>query len=415
MGRSDLSANPGWKKDIVLFLGSQTISLFGSQLVQYAIFWYITLTTQSGAMLTISILCGFLPTFFLSPFAGVWADRYHRKMLIVLSDAMIALATLMLALFFLFGYDALWLLFVMSGIRALGAAVQMPAVGAMIPQLVPADQLTRVNAINGSIQSFVMLVSPVVSAALLSVASLEIIFFVDVVTAAVAIAIVFLFVRVPVHAKALHGSPSGYFTDMQKGFRYIKDHEYARKYFLFCAVFFVLAAPAAFLTPLQVARSFGDDIWRLTAIEIAFSTGMIVGGAVLASWGGFQNKIHTMTLSCLMVGACTFALGVVPNFWVYLFFMWLTGVAMPFFNTPSMVLLQENVEEDFLGRVFGIFTMLSSSMMPLGMLVFGPVADVVQIEWLLVGTGLLVFVQAFFLGSNKALVEAGKPKPKEIA
>lgn len=46
---------------------------------------------------------------------------------------------------------------------------------------------------------------------------------------------------------------------------------------------------------------------------------------------------------------------------------------------------------------------------------FGPVADVVKIEWLLVGTGLLVFVQAFFLVSNKALVEAGKPKPKEIA
>lgn len=49
--------------------------------------------------------------------------------------------------------------------------------------------------------------------------------------------------------------------------------------------------------------------------------------------------------------------------WIYLFVMWVTGIALPFFNTPSMVLLQENVEEDFLGRVFGIFIMLSSSMM----------------------------------------------------
>ncbi len=64
-----------WKKNIILFLGSQTISLFGSSLVQYAILWYITLNTQSGVMMTLSIVCGFVPTFFLSPIAGVWADQ----------------------------------------------------------------------------------------------------------------------------------------------------------------------------------------------------------------------------------------------------------------------------------------------------------------------------------------------------
>ncbi len=400
--------NNNWIRNIILFLGSQTISLFGSNLVQYAIFWYITLTTQSGVMLTISILCGFLPTFFLSPFAGVWADRYPRKLLIILSDSLIAISTLVLAILFLLGYNALWLLFAMSAIRAFGAGIQTPAVGAMLPQLAPADKLTRVNAMNGSIQSFVMLVSPIVSAALLTMASLETIFFIDVMTAAIAI-ITLLFLPVPVHAKALQRPTTGYLDDMRQGFRYIKEHEFARKFFVFCAFFFVLAAPGAFLTPLQVARSFGDDVWRLTAIEIAFSIGMILGGAVLASWGGFQNKIHTMTLSCFVIGACTFAFGVVPVFWIYLLIMGLIGVALPFFNTPSMVLLQEKVEEDLLGRVFGVFTMISSSMMPLGMLVFGPISDMVKIEWLLIGTGLLLFVQGFFLVGSKVLVEAGKP------
>lgn len=93
-----------------LFLSSQTISLFGSMLVQYAITWYITLKTQSGAMMTISIICGFLPTFFFS-FAGVWADRYNRKLLIALSDSLIALSTLILAILFFMGFDSIWLLF----------------------------------------------------------------------------------------------------------------------------------------------------------------------------------------------------------------------------------------------------------------------------------------------------------------
>jgi DHA3 family macrolide efflux protein-like MFS transporter len=111
-----------------------------------------------------------------------------------------------------------------------------------------------------------------------------------------------------------------------------------------------------------------------------------------------------------MVGICTLALGVVPIFWLYLMFMVITGISIPFFNTPSMVLLQEKVEPDFLGRVFGVMGMISSSMMPLGMLVFGPIADIIRIEWLLIGTGFLMFIQSFFLIGSKDLVEAGKPK-----
>lgn len=401
-----------WKKNIVLFLGSQTISLFGSSLVQYAIMWYITLNTQSGVMMTISIVCGFLPTFFLSPFAGVWADRYNRKTLIMLSDSLIAVATLILAILFLLGYQMLWLLFFMSAVRALGSAIQMPAVGAFLPQLVPEDKLTRVTATNGSIQALVMLLSPMLSGALLTMAGIEMIFFIDVFTAAIAVLVLMVFLHVPAHAKALERKTVSYFSDMREGYRYIKGHDYVKHFFVFCGFFTFLAAPVAFLTPLQVARSFGNDVWRLTAIEIIFSLGMMLGGLVMSYWGGFANRIHTMTLSSLVVGACTFALGVIADFWFYLLFMGLVGLAMPIFNTPSTVLLQEKVEADFLGRVFGVLVMISSTMMPLGMIVFGPVADIIKIEWLLIGTGLLLFIQGFFLLADKVLIDAGKPSPR---
>ncbi|QQZ63331.1 MFS transporter [Paenibacillus sonchi] len=402
-----------WKKNIVLFLTSQTVSLFGSSLVQYAILWYITLNTQSGLMMTISILCGFVPTFLLSPFAGVWADRYSRKLLIILSDSCIAAATLVLALLFLMGYDEMWLLFVVSAVRALGTAVQTPAVGAMLPQLVPEEHLTKVNGTNGSIQALIMLLSPMLSGALLTVASIEVIFFIDVITAALAVAAMLLFVKVPLHAKAAGEQTLSYFNDMRLGFSYIKQHNYIRTFFMFMAFFLVLAAPVAFLTPLQVTRTFGDDIWRLTAIEIAFSIGMMLGGLILAGWQGFRNRVYTMTMSSLAIGVFTFALGVIPVFWIYLLFMGLVGLAMPFFNTPSTVLLQEKVEPDYLGRVFGVLGMISSSMMPLGMLIFGPLADVVKIEWMLMLTGLLMFIQGFFLLGSKVLVKAGEPVPAE--
>lgn len=404
--------NKSWKREIILFLTSQTISLFGSSLVQYAITWYITLKTQSGTMMTISIICGFLPTFFLSPFAGVWADRYNRKTLIMLSDSMIAAATLVLAILFLTGHKYIWLLFVISAIRALGAGIQVPAVGAFIPQIVPEDKLTKVNATNGSIQSLVMLISPMLSGALLTMASIETIFFIDVITAVIGVLTLLLFLHVPAHGKAMEKQQTSYFSDMAEGFNYIRNHEYVKKFFVFCAFFFFLVSPAAFLTPLQVSRTFGSEVWRLTTIEITFSAGMMVGGIIMAYWGGFKNKIYTMTMSSFITGICTFALGVIPVFWVYLAFMILIGITIPMFNTPSTVLLQEKVEGDFLGRVFGVLSMISSVMMPAGMLLFGPLADIIKIEWLLIITGILMFIQSFFLIGDKALVEAGKSNSK---
>lgn len=399
--------NRNWKKDIVLFLSSQTISLFGSSLVQYAIMWYVTMNTQSGVMMTVYIICGFLPTFFLSPFAGVWADRYDRKKLIIAADSAIALATLILAIVFLLGYREMWLLFVVAAIRALGAGVQTPAVGAFLPQIVPEDKLTKANAANGSIQSIIMLVSPMISGALLTKASIVTIFFIDIVTAFIGISILVIFLRVEAHKKALENSNLSYFEDMQKGINYIRGHHYVRNFFIFCAAFFFLFTPAAFLTPLQVTRAFGNDVWRLTAIEITFSTGMILGGIIMASWGGFKNRVYSMAFSSFISAFCIIALGIVPNFYIYLTFMGFIGIAMPIFNTPSTVLLQEKVEPDYLGRVFGVFGMISSSMMPLGMLVFGPIADMIRIEYLLIGTGSLLFVLSFFLIRNKSLVNNG--------
>ncbi|MEH6989732.1 MFS transporter [Cytobacillus firmus] len=402
-----------WLKNIILFLSSQMISLFGSSLVQYAIMWHITLTTESGLMMTLYIICGFIPTFFLSPAAGVWADRYNRKMLIILADGLIAFSTLILAILFLMGYESIWLLFVMSGIRALGTGIQTPAVGAILPQIVPKEKLTKVNGVNGSIQAVIMFVSPMVSAALIAMASLEVIFFIDVVTAAIAIVTLMTFVKIAVHKKAAEEKTASYFSDFKQGLHYVNSNPFLKKFFLFFAVFIVLMAPAAFLTPLQVTRTFGGDVWELTAIEIAFSVGMMAGGGIIASWGGYPNKITTMTLASLIMGICTLALGIVPIFWIYLVFMAVFGIAMPIFNTPVTVLLQEKIEENYLGRVFGVMGMISTSMMPIGMLIFGPIADIIAIEWLLVGTGAFIILLAVILGRDQVLLEAGKPALSE--
>lgn len=397
-----------WKKRTFLFMTSQAISLFGSSLVSYAILWRITLDTKSGAMMTLYLLFGFFPTFFLSPFAGVWADRYDRKRLIMFSDGAIALVTLLLAVFFLTGIQSLWLLFVIPLFRALGSAVQTPAVNSFLPQLVPEDKLMKANGLFTSMNSAISLVSPMVSGALMSFAPLPVVLMIDVVTALAAI-IVMLNLKVPAQAKAGDVEDKKYWQNLAAGIRYIRHHEYLGRFFIFITFLYFLVTPVAILTPLQVTRSFGGDIWRLTAIEVVFSVGMLGGGLLIAAWGGFRNRMHMMAFATLIIGATTLLLGVVQNFWIYLFIMAIVGITLPLFNTPATVLLQEKVDSSYLGRVFGVMGMIASGVMPVAMLAFGPLADAVSIEWLLVVTGVMLAILALLLTRNKALLLAGEP------
>ncbi|MDD3724755.1 MAG: MFS transporter [Bacteroidales bacterium] len=396
-----------WQKKTAIFLGSQAISLFGSSLVQYAILWYITLETKSGTMMMISIVFGFVPTFFLAPFAGVWADRYNRKLLIALSDSMIALSTLLLAILFWLGHDYIWLLFLMSAVRAIGGGIQTPAVGAFLPQIVPKDKLFRINGINSSIQAVINLLSPMLAGAVLSIASIEAIFLIDVFTATIAVLSLIFLLKVPPHAKAMQKQTLSYFADLKAGLSYIKNHGYLKNFFIFCAFFFFLIAPGAFLTPLQVAKSYGDEVWRLTAIEVAFSIGMMLGGVLISLWKGFKNKIHTMAFATFIMGLSTFLLGLTPLFWIYLGIMFIYGIVIPIYHTPTTVLLQHQVEEEFHGRVFGVLSMIASSTVPMSMLLFGPLADLVKVEWILLTSGSLLLVLSFFFVRNKSLLYHG--------
>jgi DHA3 family macrolide efflux protein-like MFS transporter len=402
--------NVTWKKNTILFLSGQALSLFGSMLVQYAILWHITLKTQSGAMMTLFTVAGFLPMFFISPFGGVWADRFNRKYIINIADGVIALASLIVALFLVSGVEHYGILLACAVVRSFGQGVQTPAVGAFIPQIVPQEHLTKVNGIQNSIQSFSMLAAPMLSGALMSFASLEMLFFLDVITAAAGIGILFFFVKSPGAVQPeTHREQKGleYFHDLKEGLKYIRGHRYILRMIMLSAVFMIFVSPAAFLTPLQVTRDFGNDVWRLTAIEITFSAGMMLGGILISLWGGFKNRVYTMAFSCALFGLEAIGLGLAGNFWLYIAIMGITGMTMPLYNTPATVLLQSTVEGAYMGRVLSVFGMVSSFMMPAGMFIFGPLADVLAIDYLLIGTGAVIALLAIpFIGS-KILRTAG--------
>jgi DHA3 family macrolide efflux protein-like MFS transporter len=385
----------GWKKRVTVFLVGQTISTFGSFLVQYAMMWHLTLTTKSGTVLALAAVFGFLPQAIVSIFAGVWADRVNRKIMIVVADSGIALATFGLALLMLSGVNDLWLIFAVMAVRSFGAGVQSPAISALLPQIVPTEKLMRVNGINSSVQSSLMLLAPVAAAAVYANMSLVGILFIDVATAIIGLSLLAT-VAVPTLARAASADKPSYFADLKEGMSYIFTHQLVRWVMAIFAIVFLLIVAPSNLSPLMLVRNFGTEIWKLTVLELSFGVGMAIGGALIALLANKLDRIGTIIATSVAFGVLAIVMGFTTNLILFFSLFFFIGLIVPAFSTSAMTLLQETVEPERQGRVFGFVGIVIAVAMPLGMAVLGPLADVVSVEILLIVTGAATIVIAAF-------------------
>ncbi len=379
-----------WKRLTIFFLGGQAISLFGSALVQYALIWYVTMGTQSGGMVTIATLVGFVPMMLVTPFGGVWADRMNRRFVIAAADGLVAVSTLALLLAFLAGYGSYTLVFIAMAVRALGGGVQGPAVGALLPQIVPAQKLGQVNGYNTSIQAGVNLVAPMAAGGIYAFATIEWILAIDLITAVIGIGILLLLVKVPAHERARVAAEQSGFQDLKDGVRYIHRNGLLRRLIFYFAMTNFLVTPLALLTPLQVTRVFANDPIYLPIMEASFAIGMLIGGLIIGAWGGFKSRVTTIAISMIATGVLAVAIGIPITFWLYCTWMFLCGVVLPGVNTPAVTIIQLSTDEQYMGRIFSVVNMIGIAAMPMAMVIFGPLSDHMPIETILIGTGIAI-------------------------
>lgn len=392
-----------WKKQAIFFLVSQCITLFGSTLVQMAIVWYVTLKTSSGAWVAAFSVCSYLPQFFISFIGGVWADRYSRKKLIILSDGMIAAVTLIMFAVMPFISSDLFLLsalLVMSVIRSLGAGVQTPAVNAVIPQLVPEEHLMRYNGINATMQSVVQFAAPAAAGAILTFGTLHSTLLIDILTAVFGIG---LLSCVLIPKQMAQKDKVSVLADIKIGIRYSFSDKIIGKLLIVYGLFVFLCIPAGFMAGLLVSRVYGDTYWYLTAVEIVGFAGMAAGGMLMGIWGGYKSRTKTLMLGLSAFGVLAIAMGITRYFIPYLIMMFMYGIALTMIQTAITTLIQEKSEHSMQGRVFGLMGSMYSGFLPVGMAVFGPMADMIPLQWIMVGSGIALILIAIYIRTNRAM------------
>ena len=379
-----------WLRNYLPMWIGQAVSLLGSGLVQFALVWYMTEKTGSATVLAMATFVALLPSVILGPFAGALVDRLNRKAIMIISDTAVALATFALVVLFHLGIAQIWHIYVALFVRSLCGSFQYPAMQASTSLMVPREHFARLGGINQAMNGVITIVSPPLGALLMSVMTMQAVLAIDLVTAAIAISLLALFVRVPQPprsqtAEAL--TPARVLADVRNGLKYAVGWSGLFKLMVMASLINMLASPAFSLLPLMVTKIYGKGAAEVAWLESALGLGIVAGGLLLGLWGGFKRKTATTLTGLIGMGAGITVLGLTDRntYLLAVGMMGLVGLMNALANGALGAIMQTKIPPEMQGRIFTVIGSLASAASPLGMLLAAPVAEKLGIRaWYLI-------------------------------
>jgi DHA3 family macrolide efflux protein-like MFS transporter len=390
-----LDSIPGrWQKPFFTIWVGQAISLIGSSLVQFAIIWWLTETTHSATVLATASLMALAPNVLFAPIAGVVVDRYSRRILMIISDSVVAIATFSLAILFLIGNVEIIHIYIVLLIRAIAGNFQFPAMRASTSLMVPESYLSKVAGYNQILNNFLRIVTPPLGAILLNALPLQSILMIDVLTALAGITpLFFVFIPQPNQTMEQHSSFS-LWRDLKSGAQYIRSLPGFVYIIAIMSMLNFLLDPAFSLTPILVQNHFGGGAMQFAWVQSAASMGGLTSGFIFSIWV-VKRKVLTSMLGVAGVGLGCLMMGLAPSnaLWLAISGSFLITIMMGISDAPMGALLQARIAPDMQGRVFSAMGSLMSIFSPLGLLISGPLSDYIGVQiWFILGGVMCLFM-----------------------
>jgi DHA3 family macrolide efflux protein-like MFS transporter len=363
----------GMRTFFIVWAG-QLVSTMGSGLTAFALGVWIYQKTGSTTLFALNMLAVTVPNLLISPLAGSLADRWDRRLVMMLSDTGAGLSTLMVALLSFSGRLEVWHVYLATALNAAFTTFQWPAYSAATTLLVPKAQLGRAGGMVQIGEAVSQLVSPVVAGALLVTAGLKGVVLVDFATYFFAI-LTMLAVRFPKPPATAEGlaARGSVLKDALFGWRYIN----ARRGLLGLLIVFAISNFLfGFLNPVifpMVLELTTPEILGLLASIVGL--GMLLGTLVMSAWGGPKRRIRGVLDYMAISGIFIMLYGLRPSLPLMAIGGFGIMFTMPIISASSQALWQSKVAPDLQGRVFAVRRMIAWSTLPLAYVLAGPLAD----------------------------------------
>jgi MFS family permease len=370
--RTRLRADDGMRTFLLLWF-SQFVSGIGTGLGSFALGIWVYRQNASVTQYSMFAFIATCTALLVGPLAGVLADRWDRKRLILLGDSGAAVMTGLMALALYTGQMRLWHVYIIVVVMVGFAALQGPAQVAVSSQLVSRRQLARVS---GMIQASAIatgLVCPPLSGALVPVIGYHGVIAIDITTFLFAF-VVLLLVRLPRRAaSAASRERRSILGDLRFGWDYLRQRPgLLNLLWIFAATNFALSIVQVLLTPLVL--SFGSAT-NLGFVNSATAAGGLIGSLVLSIWGGPKNRMNGILLFLLLQAPILLLGAVRPDVMLIAVACFIFAGLSPLVGGLSQAIWQGKVAHEVQGRVFAMRGLVVSAAAPLAYLLAGPLAD----------------------------------------
>ncbi|TFG10661.1 MFS transporter [Candidatus Heimdallarchaeota archaeon] len=448
----------------LFFWGGQQFSLLGSNIVQFVLVIWIVNVTRSELMVSVASLVAFGPMVLLGPIAGVFVDRWNRKLIIGITDTLQALVTVGMLFYVRIIRPETHqtipaLVFVIIACRGILQAFHGPTVTAIIPTMVPQKHLSRMNSVNFLTNSIVLMIGPALAATLLLFIPDYLLMLIDVVTWAIAITPL-IFVKIPslkdikLKMNNISEEPvseesekSSFIKEFVTGLKFVKGTKGLLAFILMATFLNFLLSPAGtLLSPyilLDNNRSFlfsglpglltmtsnidslakgiflNEMQGMLALVSALINAGVFVSSLFLIFFKGFKKKIITWVMIFVYIEMLGYALlGLSPFrwFWMMGLGMFMLGMMMPLINVTMITILQITTPLEMQGRVMSVVMTLASAITPIGIILSGVFAELITTKLLMISTmGMSIVMATLFWVFSDLKHAADKVEQDDVA
>jgi len=373
-----------------LFFTGQCISLIGTWIQQIAMSWLIYHLTQSPLLLGAVGFASQIPSFLLSPFAGVWVDRLNKHRLIIITQAIFMILAMILAILTLTGLIQVWHIIVLGVVMGIANSFDMPARQAFIVEMVEDHKdLGNAIALNSSVFNLARLIGPAIAGGLIAFVGESMCFFINAISY---IPVIIALSLMRIRFSSTKVDDVHIFQRLKEGVSYTFGFSPIRTILIFLAIMSFAGMPYMVLMPVFAKDVFHGSAQTLGYLMSASGVGALFGALYLASRKSVLGLGKWIVISAGLFGIGQILFSFVNTVSVALVLLSITGFGMVVHLAASNTVLQTLVDEDKRGRVMSLYTMAFMGTAPFGSLMAGALGDKVGASNTILICGIFILI-----------------------
>ncbi|MEO4052745.1 MFS transporter [Solibacillus sp. CAU 1738] len=432
---NDIKTDDGYKKFLVIWMGD-LISNIGTGMTAFGLGVYVWQLTKSALDVAMVEMAALLPMILFSPAAGVLADRFDRRLLMILGDCVSGLGLFLLLVLMSTGNIQVWQICICIGFSSTFSSLLDPAYKATLTDLLTEDEYAKASGMVGIASSSKFLISPIIGGLILAFYSMEIIIIIDILTLAVTVSTI-LFVRKSLAVKPQEKKELDFFKDLKEGWQIIVE---SKGVMLLIVLVSVLMFYMGIIQVLSKPMILSFTSEKTTGIlQTIVACGMMVSSILIGMGIIKRNFVKVMVASFILSGITMAGFGATTSIPVIIVSGFLFFASLPFATTCIDVLIRKSIDNEKQGRAWGLISLISQVGFVFAYVFAGVLADYVfnpalveggvlantvgkiigtgetrGIGFLIILSGLGLIITALFVSKSKGIREMETQKETEI-